>query len=524
LQSVSFGQRIAEGEVDDLASYFVETDQWKRIYSGAVDIVYGPKGSGKSAIYSLLMGRTTELFDRGIVVAAAENPRGTPAFRDLVTDPPASEAEFVALWKLYLLCLIAEAFREYGVAGEHADALASPLVDAQLIERERGRSLQALLRGVQDYARRLLNAESIEGGFAIDPATGMPVGVTGRITLREPTAAEGALGLVSVDKLLDHANAALADSDFSLWLVLDRLDVAFADSEDLEKNALRALFKVYLDLAAHDRLSLKIFLRTDIWQRITVEGFREASHITRNVTITWDPQSLLNLAVRRIIKNPALREYYNVADSSSVLASVEAQQAFFYRLVPDQVEVGSNKPETFMWILSRTRDGTGVNAPRELIHFLSSLRDEQLRMLEVGHSQPDGELLFDRAAFKSALPDVSRVRLEQTIYAEYPSLRSSLEDLEREKTQQYPATLAQIWGVEESEALEMANQLVEIGFFERRGTKDEPAYWVPFLYRDALSMVQGSADPGRESDESTDEPTDFAAESPVPRGFGTDGG
>ena len=78
LQSVSFGQRIAEDEVDDIASYFVETDQWKRIYSGAVDIVYGPKGSGKSAIYSLLMGRTSELFDRGIVVAAAENPRERP--------------------------------------------------------------------------------------------------------------------------------------------------------------------------------------------------------------------------------------------------------------------------------------------------------------------------------------------------------------------------------------------------------------------------------------------------------------
>jgi hypothetical protein len=34
---------------------------------------------------------------------------------------------------------------------------------------------------------------------------------------------------------------------------------------------------------------------------------------------------------------------------------------------------------------------------------------------------------------------------------------------------------------------------VDIGFFELRGTKQEPVYWVPFLYRDALNLVQGEA-------------------------------
>lgn len=120
-------------------------------------------------------------------------------------------------------------------------------------------------------------------------------------------------------------------------------------------------------------------------------------------------------------------------------------------------------------------------------------------MLELGHSAPAGELLFDRTAFKAALPEVSKVRLEQTLFAEQPRLRAYLEKLEGEKTQQYPATLAAIWGVGEDRALEVANELVETGFFERRGSKDEPAFWVPFLYRDALRMVQGSADPSRDA-------------------------
>jgi hypothetical protein len=98
LEGLTFGQRIAEDEADALASYFVETDQWRKILSGEADVVYGPKGSGKSALYSLLRQKRDELIARGILPAAGENIRGTPVFEDLVADPPASEEQFRSLW------------------------------------------------------------------------------------------------------------------------------------------------------------------------------------------------------------------------------------------------------------------------------------------------------------------------------------------------------------------------------------------------------------------------------------------
>src|SRR5437879_6778613 len=101
LSSMTFGHRVAEEETDVLATYFVETDHWDRLYRGDIDVIYGPKGSGKSALYALLISKNSELFERNILLVAGENPRGAPAFRDLVTDPPASEREFVGLWKLY---------------------------------------------------------------------------------------------------------------------------------------------------------------------------------------------------------------------------------------------------------------------------------------------------------------------------------------------------------------------------------------------------------------------------------------
>lgn len=489
LDRLSFGKRIAEEEVDELAEYFVETDQWRRIFGGEVDVVFGDKGAGKSAIYSLLVDRANALFDRGIIVVAAEKPRGAPAFKDLVVDPPTSQQEFTGLWKLYFLCLLAQTFREWGIGGGDAEGLIRTLETAKLIGKGET-SLQGLIRGALDYVRGLLRWESIEGGVAVDPSTGLPVGFTGKITLREPSAAERAEGFESMDNLLATANRALANAECSIWLVLDRLDVAFADSDEVEANALRALFTVYSDLREYERIDLKIFLRTDIWRRITKGGMREASHVEDQVAISWDQQSLLNLVIRRCLRNEAVRDYYAV-DSDEVLASVERQKELFYRVFPDQVEPGSRKSTTFDWMLGRTRDGSARTAPRELIHLLSSLRQEQLRMIELGHPEPPGEQLFDRASFKTALPEVSRVRLEQTLFAEYPALRRYVEMLERHRSQQSAATLADVWEVDVDQAREIAEQLVEVGFFERRQAAGETVYWVPFLYRDALGLVQG---------------------------------
>ncbi len=294
-------------------------------------------------------------------------------------------------------------------------------------------------------------------------------------------------------KPLAIADAALHDAGVRIWLLLDRLDVAFAESLDLERNALRALFRVYLDLAAFDSISLKIFLRTDIWDQITREGFREASHIVKRVTLSWNSASLLNLVIRRAIHNPALRQYYGV-DEAAVLSSTERQNELFYKIFPDQVDAGLRKPETLDWMLNRTCDGTTRNAPRELIQLLSATRDEQLKRLELGSAEPPNLWLFDRTSLKEALIVVSRVRFDQTLCAEFPNLKPRLLQLKGEKTLQTPDTLSKIWGIDEKSTAELANHLVEVGFFELRGSKETPEFWVPFLYRSVLDMVQGTAE------------------------------
>jgi hypothetical protein len=488
LESAGFGARVAEQELAELAGYFVETSQWRRLFAGKRDIVLGPKGSGKSALYSLTVQKAEELLDRNIIVQPAENPQGTPVFESVAADPPTSEGEFIGLWKLYFVSLVAEVLSDWDVQTDAAKAVYTTLEDADL--RQPKATLARRLQAVREYVKRWFTPESLETAVALDPNTGQPIAVTGKITLREPSMEQAKTGHVALDELVRSANEAMEQLDFTVWIVLDRLDVAFANHEDLETNALRALFRTYLDMAPLTRIVLKIFLRNDIWMRVSDGKFVEGSHIDEE-KIEWEPQGLRQLMLRRILRNQPIADYYGV-DPQTVFASVQEQEALIARMLPEKIDLGKN-PKTFDWMLTRTQDASGKAAPRELIHLLTSLRAQQIRRLELGNAPPGGELLFEREAFRAALKEVSDARLTKTLYAEYPDLKPYLELLRREKAQQSLPTLARIWRCDEEIARATADRLVQVGFWEQRGSMEHPAYWTPFLYREALELVMGEA-------------------------------
>lgn len=493
---------MAEEETAALARYFVETDQWGRLFRGEIDVIKGEKGAGKSAIYSLLLAKSSELFDKRILLIAAEKPRGTPAFKELATDPPAQEEEFIGLWKLYIITLLAEAANDYGIKNEFFSDLRSRLIDQGFIEDEK-LDLSRLLKKSLDYVRRWFEPKSVETTISIDPNSGLQT-FTGKITPGEPTDKQKQRGFISVDKLASLVEKGLEQANYQMWVLLDRLDVAFAETHALEKNALRALFRVYRDFDNLSHIKMKIFIRSDIWKRIVDDGFREASHITKDVILDWSQPSLLNLIIRRALDNEVLIREWHI-DKQAVLTNSEAQSDLFYRLFPKQVEQGPQKPPTLAWIISRCADGMGKTAPREVIHLLNSVREEEVKRIEQGNAPPQENRLFDRSVLKAALPAVSTARLVQTIYAEYPDTRPFLEKLKGQKTEQTSASLAGVWGISESQVQVKTDELVNIGFFQRRGSRENQTFWVPFLYRDALQMVQGKAGEAGVSAENADE-------------------
>jgi hypothetical protein len=457
-----------------------------------IDIIYGPKGAGKSALYFLIQENIDGFFDRRVLLIAAENPQGTPAFKDLETNPPTSEREFTAIWKLYFLSLLGRAVEEYGIDNLYGKELKAALVAHNLLP-DRRTGLGNILSSVRRYISALFNPKSVETGLTVDQHSGLPTGATAKIVFRDPAIEERRDGFQSVDELLSIASSALDAAAYDVWFMIDRLDVAFNDSSELEKNAIRALFRAYRDMRSHSRISLKIFLRTDIWNRVTEEGFSEATHLSRDMHIKWNKQSLQNLVIRRLLNNAELVSLYSI-DKEDVLNSSNRQDELFARLFPDQVELGEKQSTTLDWLLKRTADGTKESQPRDIILFLNKVCEVQNQSLERGDDEPSADLLFDRASFKEALPALSEYRVSRVLFAEYAELRSYIEALREDKTEQNVASLANRWKIGEVETLKVARKLRDIGFFEERTSSGDITFWVPFVYRPYLAMSQGKVD------------------------------
>lgn len=490
IQKVTFGESIAELEAQKLKDYFLKTEFWKLIRNGTNDIVYGAKGAGKSAIYTSITNDIDTLFDEGILVSIAENPTGNTAFSNLKNDPPTTETEFVRLWKLYFLVITAQVFEEYEINDKYAKKVRDILTDCNLIPAQN--KLASFLKVCFDFMRSFKNGKEVSTTAEFDPYTGMYSGQKFSLSFGEPTKNDFEKGLISIEYAYDLLQNSLFENKIKLWIIIDRLDVAFLESEELETNALRALFKAYLDLAQFNEIKIKVFLRDDIWQRITSEGFREASHITKFQNLQWSKESLLNLIIRRILDNAELVSTFKL-DKTEILTDITKQEELFYRLFPAQIDLGSRKSATLDWILSRTKDGKGANSPRELIQLFNHARIIESKRQESGINELEGDQLISRQAFKEAVYEVSKQRLELTIYAEFPALKSYIEFLRGDKAEQNIDTLMNKWSLDKKGSMDVAKRLVSIGFFEQRGEVLNPKYKIPFIYRPYLDITQGTA-------------------------------
>jgi hypothetical protein len=317
---------------------------------------------------------------------------------------------------------------------------------------------------------------------------------TASITLQEPTTEEEKSGVISTKQILEELDKALSESGQKIWILLDRLDIAFAENDEVEKNALRSLFRVYNNIKQLTNIRLKIFLRDDIWDRVTKEaGFREATHITRTVTISWNESSLLFLLTNRFFANPSVEQFLNVK-RTEILADGDLQETAFYFVFPDKVEKGEKRQKTYQWMLNRIRDGKQKFTPRELILFVNAALEEQIRLEETGAADKDKNYLIQPAAIKAGLHKVSKYRLAQVLYAEYPSLRGYIDAFYHAKTEHTLNSIKELFaqhGLVDNPEIAL-RKLVEIGFLEERNKGTTKVFWVPFLYREALDMVQGA--------------------------------
>ena len=215
------------------------------------------------------------------------------------------------------------------------------------------------------------------------------------------------------------------------------------------------------------------------------------AHITRTTTIEWNNRNLLNLIVRRALKNKVILDKYNV-NAQQILSDHEEQYNFYYKMFPKQVDIGERQSDTFDWVLSRIRDGLNLTPPRELIHYYNETISCELREQEINNDKTEEPNLVSRSAIKNAAGAVSKVKTG-TLLSEYPQLTKFITALENKKAEHNATTLGEIWSINENNAFSTAMSLAEVGFFEQRAAKNDQLFKIPFVYRFDLNIIQGKA-------------------------------
>ena len=433
LKRVNVGERVAEQETEGLNTYFFETYLWEQVLDSSVDIVFGSKGSGKSAIYNQLSNYSYDLMGENVILALAENPRGAIAFKDLNTTPPTEEAEFKNIWRLYFVMIISQKLQEFNYRDKYINIVIEKLQESNLLPRRYG--LTAMLRMVRDY----IKVKSIEPNISLSDATGGITGAGLKITLGEPTVSLIDKGFVSIDYLLECLNNSLSENGDKIWVAIDRLDAVFQENFKLEANALKTLFQVYIDFMKFDNIRLLVFFRDDIWNRIIDSGFRESSHITRKEKIDWDENSLFHLIMSRFIKNKELLDFYNI--DINELQTKEQKLELFNKIFPQKTK--SNGLFDFRWLISRIEDANNNTSPRELIHLVNTAINQELKNISEGAEKNTNSLISEDSLLK-ALKEVSKTKLE-TILAEYPNLQQFIYRLKRKKIRSSPQDLKTYW-------------------------------------------------------------------------------
>lgn len=259
LEKLDLGNSVAESDAA-LDRYFVETQAFKDLVGDKGDVIAGDKGTGKTAMFRILLSRfaTLEALKK-VEVVAAFNPVGSPVFQRLAQVEVMEEGEYVGLWKTYIFSLVGN-----WILDLYTDVYTDRMRELEQLLNRTGLNtaddapetvfsqIMNRLRDLVPSAAEVGVSATPQGILVITPRVEFRKGEEAKPHPQEHVPYEAALGLV---------NEILREEDLVIWLVMDRLDEAFQGFPKVEIPALRALLRTYLDLQAYPKIRLKLFLR-----------------------------------------------------------------------------------------------------------------------------------------------------------------------------------------------------------------------------------------------------------------------
>ena len=290
--------------------------------------------------------------------------------------------------------------------------------------------------------------------------------------------------MVSHDEAFSILDTALAENRLTAWVVMDRLDESFVGRPDIEIPALRALVRAFMDLHPYEHIQVKLFVRNDLFKKITQKGFVNLTHVNaRRTEIEWEESDLLEMICHRIRSSGEVLRYAGLNRLYG--------KALFYSIFPTKVDTST----TWKWMLGQIRDGNRVYAPRNLIDLCGFAQEFQIKKdrnssRELAPNVP----IIEGDSIKKAAVKLSNQRFSDTLMAEYgDDVKIAIKAFENGKAEYTEDNLTALFSFSDPVQTRLvARILCDVGFLEQSGE----TYRVPLLYRPALNITKGKANNG----------------------------
>lgn len=497
LHALDLGTPVAEQD-DLLENARVETSAFSELLNDKVDLITGTKGSGKSALYRIVVDFLPDylLEHRKVVVAHGVQRTGDSVFQAFTKDfDKMSEEDFLDFWCVYFVSLA----RDHFVRGEryknelsHCSAeiarFNAACQRARIPEFRGQQSLRNViswvLNVVQQASPKLKYRPPGGGGeFEFDLFGNPPVANPPRGSEAQEAPPR------YVEEVRTSLEQVLTRANLSLWLMVDRLDELFPRRSATETRALRGLLRT-LRIFTSPVIRIKVFLRDDIFAQVTGEGgFAGLTHVTARQAdpLRWSEEQILTMLTMRLFANRQLAELLKV-DAARLDASEAYRREAFYMVFPEKVVPRANQSATLRWIYNHTKDGNGVVTPRDVIELLTRAKEHQYDICS-GDSSGESEWVIGPAAVRYGLSELSKTKTEKYLLAEFPSIRSALDKLRAGKAELPEKHLRALFGETWKATTE---ELVSAGVLAvERASDGTMSYKIPFVYRAGLGVTQG---------------------------------
>lgn len=313
------------------------------------------------------------------------------------------------------------------------------------------------------------------------------------------------LGEVISDILHDLDEKLVANDEIAI-ITYDYLDIAL--NKEYRGDMVAALISLWFEnIPRLDRIKAKIFLREDIFKFEVKDGITDKAKLNNyTANIGWTYDYLLAMVWKRIIEKSnnlassfesvLTKEGYSLPKYEECIGFVplpnsNTNKIILKQLIGEKMGKG-NKAYTYNWILYRLADTNEKIIPRSILKLFSmAAKNELLDIDKIGNNKYP---IIRPKSLENSIQEVSEDTLTDLSeeYSEYKNIFNSIKNY----TSQFPIdedTLKNALikcGINENNVITVIDQLKEIGVLKeyQRKKSDPLRYHIPDIYLKGMGL------------------------------------